>query len=88
MNSASHVFNNFPLILMDKRRDVSLLLDADIHAMRLHFCEVFVLWDGAFLLAQALNLTLIDARTLTNIILLQQWRGVKLPNVPSPPKCI
>jgi hypothetical protein len=32
-----------------------VLLDAEIESLCLHFCEVFVLWDGAFLLARTVN---------------------------------
>jgi hypothetical protein len=31
------------------------MLDAEIESLCLHFCEVFVLWDGAFSLARTVN---------------------------------
>ena len=55
MNNASHVFDNYSLIFKDWKRDDCLLSDAEIEALCLHFCEVFVLWDGAFLLERTVN---------------------------------
>jgi hypothetical protein len=63
MNNASHVFDNFSLIFKERKRDDCLLSDAEIEGLRLHFCEVFVLWDGAFLLARTVNPTELDAIT-------------------------
>jgi hypothetical protein len=57
MNNASHVFDQFAAIFKEGKRPDCLLLDDDIDAMCLHFRKVFVLWDGAFLLARIRNLT-------------------------------
>jgi hypothetical protein len=40
-----------------------MLSDASINALCMQFCEVFVLWDGTFLLARTINPTEIDCST-------------------------
>jgi hypothetical protein len=60
MNNASHVFDNFSLVFKEGKRDDCLLLDVEIELLCLHFCEVFVLWGGAFLLAWTVNPMEID----------------------------
>jgi hypothetical protein len=63
MNNASHVFDKFSLVFKEGKRDVCLLSDAEIESLCLHFCEVFVLWDGSFLLARTVNPMEIDVIT-------------------------
>jgi hypothetical protein len=51
MNNATYFFDGLAVILKEGKRLGSLLSDADINVLCLHFWEVIVLWDGAFLLA-------------------------------------
>ncbi len=44
-------------------------LDAEIESLCLHFCEVFVLWDGAFLLAWTVNPMELDVITYQRYVL-------------------
>ena len=67
MNYASHIFENY--IFKERKRDDCMLSDAEIEALCLHFGEVFVLWDGAFLLARTVNPTEIDAVTYQRYVL-------------------
>jgi hypothetical protein len=69
MNNASHVFDNFSLVFKDGKRDDCLLLDVEIELLCLHFCEVFVLWDGAFFLARTVNPMEIDVITYQKYVL-------------------
>ncbi len=69
MNTASHIFDNFAAILKEEKRKECLLSDADIESMCLHFQEVYVLWDGAFLLARTINPTDKDADTYQTFVL-------------------
>ncbi len=55
MNNASHVFDNLSLVFKEGKKVDCLLLDAGIESLCLHFCEAFVLWDDAFLLARTVN---------------------------------
>ncbi len=63
MNNASHLFDKFAAILKEGKRKECLLSDSDIESMCLHFWKVYVLWDGAFLLARTINPTDEDADT-------------------------
>ena len=51
MNNASHIFDCISLVFKEGKRDDCLLSDAEIESLCKHFGEVFILWDGAFLLA-------------------------------------
>ncbi len=51
MNNATRLFDKFAAIFKGGKREGCLLSDEGIDSMCLHFREVFVLWDGAFLLA-------------------------------------
>jgi hypothetical protein len=51
MNNVTYFSDRLAVILKEGKRANSLLSNDDINALRLHFWEVFVLWDGAFLLA-------------------------------------
>ena len=57
MNNASHVFDCIFVVFKEGKRDDCLLSDAGIESLCKHFCEVFVLWDGAFLLARRVKLS-------------------------------
>ena len=52
MNNASHIFDQFAVIFQEGKRKDCLLSDDGIKEMCMHFREVYVLWDGAFSLAQ------------------------------------
>jgi hypothetical protein len=55
VNNACHVFDTFLTIFKEGKRPTCVLLDANIDALCLQFREVFILWDGAFLLARSIN---------------------------------
>ncbi len=55
MNNATYFFDRLAVILKEGKRADSLLSDDDIDTLCLHFQGVFVLWDGAFLLARTVN---------------------------------
>jgi hypothetical protein len=63
MNNATYFFDGLAVILKEGNRADSLLSDDDIDALCLHFWEVFVLWDGSFLLARTVNPTENDTTT-------------------------
>jgi hypothetical protein len=68
MNNATHLFDAIAAIFKEGKRDGCLMSDTDIHSMCLHFWEVYVLWDGAFLLARMVNPTLDDAETYQKFV--------------------
>ncbi len=51
MNNASHIFDQFAVIFQEGKKKDCLLSDDGIKEICLHFQEVYVLWDGSFLLA-------------------------------------
>jgi hypothetical protein len=55
MNNASHVFDQVAVIFKEGKRPDCIMTDVDIDALCLNFREVFVLWDGAYLLARTVN---------------------------------
>ncbi len=63
MNNAAHVFEELAVIMKEGKRPDSILSDANVDALCLHFWEVFILWDGAFSLAQTVNPMENDAET-------------------------
>ncbi len=60
MNKACHIFDRFLAIFKGGKRPNCALSDANIDALCLQFQEVFVLWDGEFLLARTIEPTEID----------------------------
>jgi len=52
MNNATHLFDKFSSLLQSEKRDECELDNNSINALCQHFKMVFVLWDGAFLLAR------------------------------------
>ncbi len=62
MNNTGHIFDWLVVIMKEGKRPDSILSIADVDALCLHFWEVFVLWDGAFLLAQTVSLTEQDTK--------------------------
>ncbi len=69
MNNASHIFDKFAAIFKEGKMKECLLSDADIESMCLHFQEVYVLWDRAFLLARIINPTDEDVNTYQTFVL-------------------
>jgi hypothetical protein len=55
MNNATYVFDQLALIFEEGKRPNSLLSDNNIDALCLRFREMFVLWDGTFMLARTIN---------------------------------
>ncbi len=51
MNNAAHIFDELTVIMKEGKRPDSILTDADVDVLCLHFWEVFILWDGALSLA-------------------------------------
>ncbi len=51
MKNATYFFDELAVIINAGNRPGSILSDAHVEALCLHFREVFVLWDGAFSLA-------------------------------------
>ncbi len=69
MNNATYLFDMFAVIFKEGKREGCLLSDADINSMCLHFREVYVLWEGAFLLARMVNPTNDDTETYQKFVL-------------------
>jgi hypothetical protein len=51
MNNATYFFDELAAIIKAGNRPSFILSDVHVEALCLHFKKVFVLWDGAFLLA-------------------------------------
>jgi hypothetical protein len=85
MNNASHIFDQFAAIFKEGKREDCLLADANIDLMCLHFWEVYVLWDGTFLLARIINPTDEDAEAYQTFIL-AAVSGSKFLQCPITPK--
>jgi len=51
MNNAADIFDELADIMKEGKRPDSILSNANVDALCLHFWEVFVLWDRAFSLA-------------------------------------
>jgi hypothetical protein len=63
MNNSAHIFDKLTVIMKEGKRPNSILSNVNVNALRLHFWEVFVLWDGAFLLAQTVGPMEQDTKT-------------------------
>ena len=68
MNNASHIFDQFAVIFQEGKRKDCLLSDDGIKEMCMHFWEVYVLWDGAFSLAQKFAPTDEDCKTYQKFV--------------------
>jgi hypothetical protein len=55
MNNATYFFDELAVIIKEGKRPCSILSNTNVNALCLHFREVFVLWDKAFLLAQTVD---------------------------------
>jgi hypothetical protein len=85
MNNASHIFDKFAAIFKEGKRKECLLSDTDIESMCLHFWEVYVLWDGEFLLARTINPTDKDADTYQTFVF-AAVHGIKILQCSITPK--
>ena len=56
-NNATNLFDQLVLLFIEGKRHDCVLLENDISALCLLFREVFVLWDGTFLLARTIDPT-------------------------------
>jgi hypothetical protein len=63
MNNATYFFDELAVIIKAGNRPGSVLSNAHVEALCLHFREVFILWDGAFSLARTVNPTEHDTTT-------------------------
>ncbi len=63
INNASRVFDCISVVFKEGKRDDCLLPDAEIKSLCFRFREVFVLWDGAFLLARTVTPMELDVIT-------------------------
>ncbi len=84
MNNASHIFNLFVAFFKEGKREECLLAYTDIDVMCLHFWEVYILWDGEFLLARRINLTDEDAEAYQTFLLVAV-SGSKIVQCPITP---
>ncbi len=55
MNNSAHIFDELAVIMKEGKRPNFILSNANVDTLCLHFWEVFVLWDGAFLLARTVG---------------------------------
>ena len=55
INNAMHIFNKLAVIMKEGRRPDSMLSNANVDALCLNVWEMFVLWDGVFLLARTVS---------------------------------
>ena len=69
MNNATHVFEEFAVIFKEGKRENCTLSNEAMDAMCVHFREVFVLWDAAFLLARTVNPMKQDITTYQQYVL-------------------
>jgi hypothetical protein len=63
LSNAVHIFDKLTVVMKEEKRPDSILSDANVDTLCLHFWEVFILWDGAFSLAQTVNPMDIDTAT-------------------------
>ncbi len=68
INNAAHVFKELAVIMKEGKRPDSILSDAKVNALCLHFWEVFILWDGAFSLARTVNPMENDTKTYLHYV--------------------
>jgi hypothetical protein len=69
MNNAAHIFDKLMVIMKEGKRPDSILSNADVDTVCLHFREVFILWDGVFSLAQTVSPMEQDTKTYLRYVL-------------------
>ena len=67
MNNSARIFDKLAVIMKVGKRPNSILSNADVNALCLHFWEVFVLWDGAFSVARTVGRMEQDTKTYPEI---------------------
>ncbi len=85
MNNSAHIFDELAVIMKEGKRPNSILSNADVDALCLHFWEVFVLWDGAFSLARTVGPMEQDTKTYLRYVL-AAVHGTMHSVAPSPPR--
>ncbi len=69
MNNSAHIHNKLAIIMKEGKRPNSILSNANANTLCLHFWEVFVLWDWAFLLARTVSPMKQDTKTYLRYVL-------------------
>ncbi len=69
MNNLAHIFDELAVIMKEGKRPNSILSNADVDTLCLHIWEVFVLWDGEFLLARTVGPMEKDTKTYLRYVL-------------------
>jgi len=69
MTNTAHIFDELAVIMKEGKRPDSILSNADVDTLCLHFWEVIFLWDGAFLLAQTVSPMEQDTKTYLRYVL-------------------
>ncbi len=69
MNNSAHILDELVVIMKEGKRPNTILSNADVNALCLHFWKVFILWDGAFLLAQTVGPMEQDTKTYLRYVL-------------------
>ena len=69
INNSAHIFDELAVIMKEGKRPNSILSNANVDALCLHFWEVFVLWEEAFLLAQTVGPMEQDTTTYLRYVL-------------------
>ena len=85
-NNSAHIFDELTAIMKEGKRPNSILSNAGVDALCLHFREVFVLWDGAFLLARTVGPMEQDTKTYLRYVLAAVHGNDMLSVAPSPPR--
>ena len=87
INNATHIFDKLAVIMKEGRRPASMLSNnADIDALCLHFWEMFILWDGVFLLARTVSPMEQDTQTYLRYVLAAVHGNDMLSVALSPPR--
>ena len=69
MNNSAHIFDKLAVIMKEGKSPNFILSNADVNALCLSFREVFVLWDGVFLLARTVGSMEQDTKTYPRYVL-------------------
>jgi hypothetical protein len=86
INNATHIFNKLAVIMKEGRRPDSMLSDANVDTLCLNVWEMFVLWDGVFLLARTVSPMEQDTQTYLRYVLAAVHGNDMLSVALSPPR--
>ena len=86
INNAMHIFNKLAVIMKEGRRPDSMLSNANVDALCLNVWEMFVLWDGVFLLARTVSPMEQDTQTYLRYVLAAVHGNDMLSVAQSPPR--